>query len=154
MVLPLTGTAPGRAVATFEAPAMGLYRFTDGELERVFALGPAAPREFENAVATGALLAEVVAPTNGGVLRLGDGLPDVRQVREGRPAAGRGWIGITPRGAYRTLELRLSSPVPDWLVLLLAAALMLGAWLADGQPSRPRIRMRREFEANSRRQAT
>jgi hypothetical protein len=138
MVLPLAEIAPGRAVATFEAPAMGLYRFTDGELERVFALGPAAPREFENAVATEALLAGVVAPTNGGFHWLEEGAPDVRQVRDGRPAAGRGWIGITPRGAYRTLELRLSSPVPDWLVLLLAAALMLGAWLAEGRGRRVR----------------
>jgi hypothetical protein len=117
---------------------MGLYRFTDGELERVFALGPAAPREVENAVATEALLAGVVAPTNGGFHWLEEGAPDVRQVRDGRPAAGRGWIGITPRGAYRTLELRLSSPVPDWLVLLLAAALMLGAWLAEGRGRRVR----------------
>ena len=35
------------------------------------------------------------------IVRIEDGLPDLREVREGRPAAGRGWIGITPREAYR-----------------------------------------------------
>jgi hypothetical protein len=54
-------------------------------------------------------------------------------VREGRPAAGRGWIGITPRNAYETRDVRQTSLLPGWLVLLLSAALITGAWLREGR---------------------
>ena len=133
VVVPLPQLKPGFYGATWKAPAMGFYRMTDGEIERVFALGPAAPREFENAVPTEALLQDVVAPTNGGFQWLEGGVPDVRQVRAGRPAAGRGWIGITPREAYRTVELRLISPLPDWLLMVVVTLLMLAAWLVEGR---------------------
>ena len=33
-----------------------------------------------------------------------EGVPGLRQVREGRVAAGRGWLGITPREAYLTAD--------------------------------------------------
>ena len=57
----------------------------------------------------------------------------VRTVREGRPASGRGWIGITPRGAYVTQDLRVVAVLPGWLWLVLAASLALGAWLREGR---------------------
>ena len=62
-----------------------------------------------------------------------DGLPDLREVRAGRPAAGRGWIGITPRGAYRTADITISPLLPPWALLLLASVLIVGAWLREGR---------------------
>jgi hypothetical protein len=97
------------------------------------ALGPAAPREFEQTIATGEILQAAVRDSRGGVLRLEDGAPDVRAVREGRPAAGRGWIGITPREAYETRDVRQMALLPPWLVLLLAAGLITAAWLREGR---------------------
>ncbi|MFC7703056.1 hypothetical protein ACFQXB_02465 [Plastorhodobacter daqingensis] len=132
-VLPLAEIAPGRFVVDWEAPAMGLYRLTDGTLDAVVALGPSAPREFEQTIATPDLLAPVVQATRGGVQRLEDGLPDVRLVREGRSAAGRGWIGLTPREAYLTTDLKVSALLPAWAFLLLAASLAIGAWLREGR---------------------
>lgn len=137
VVLPLTEVKPGLYQAPWQAPAMGLYRLKDGDLERVFALGPAAPREFEDAIATEELLAPAVTPTNGGFVRLEDGLPDLREVRVGRAAAGRGWVGITPRDAYRTIDLRLVPLLPDWIMLGFAAGFMLLAWALEGR-RRPR----------------
>ena len=133
MQLALKEVAPGRFEADFAAPDLGLYRLSDGELERVTALGPAAPREFEETIATEERLAPVVTPTNGGFLALEDGAPDVRVVREGRPAVGRGWVGITPRGAYQTMDIRVSPLLPAWLFLLIAAGLSIGAWLREGR---------------------
>ncbi len=130
--VPLAEVKPGFYQAPWQAPAMGLYRLKEGDLERVLALGPAAPREFENAIAAPDPLMPVVAPTNGGFWRLEDGLPDLRQIRAGRPAAGRGWVGITPRAAYRTIDLRLAPLLPDWLLLLLAAGFWLLAWGLEG----------------------
>jgi hypothetical protein len=131
--LPLEETAPGRFTADFAGPEMGLYRLAEGDLSAVIALGPAAPREFEQTIATGEHLAEAVAATRGGALDLEDGVPDIRRVTEGRNAAGRGWIGISPRGAYLTADVRVNPLLPAWLFLLLAASLTVGAWVLEGR---------------------
>ena len=133
VALAMPEVAPGRFRAEWTAPAVGLYRLAQGELSAVVAVGPSAPREFEETVASGAKLEPAVAAANGGILRLEDGLPDVRAVREGRAAAGRGWIGITPRGAYVTEDLRVAALLPGWAWLVLAAGLALGAWLREGR---------------------
>ena len=62
-----------------------------------------------------------MAASNGGIVRLEAGMPDIRLVREGRPAAGRGWIGIVPRGAYETGDIQVTEFLPAWLWLMLAA---------------------------------
>ena len=69
----------------------------------------------------------------GGALRLEDGVPGLRDTREGRPAAGRGWIGLTPRDAYETLDLRQTPLLPAWLVLALASGFVLAGWLREGR---------------------
>ena len=133
VIVQLEQTAPGRWQAEFEGPEIGLYRLTDGEEDAVIALGPAAPREFENTIADGTLMSPLVETMRGGVMALEDGVPDLRNVRAGRPAAGRGWIGITPREAYVTADVTVTSLLPAWLFLLIAASLMIGAWLREGR---------------------
>lgn len=133
VVLPMPEVGPGRFALEWQAPVMGLYRLEQGDLTRVVAVGPSAPREFVETIATGAVLEPVVTPTNGGILRLEDGVPDLREVREGRPAAGRGWIGITPRGAYVTEDVRVAPVLPGWVWLLLVAGLAVAAWLVEGR---------------------
>ena len=100
---------------------------SDGEQDAVIALGPSAPREFEETVATGDKLLPVVAPLRGGVFSIEDGMPSLRNVRAGRPAAGRGWLGLTPREAYLTADVTITPLLPAWLTLLLAA------WLREGR---------------------
>jgi hypothetical protein len=102
-------------------------------LERVVAVGPSAPKEFEEAIASGAGLTPLVAASNGGIVRLEAGMPDIRQVREGRPAAGRGWIGIVPRGAYETGDIQVTEFLPAWLWLMLAALTAVAAWAVEGR---------------------
>ncbi|WP_147111764.1 hypothetical protein [Tateyamaria sp. syn59] len=131
--LEMTDAGPGRFEAMFEGPEIGLYRLQNGDVESVIGLGPAAPKEFEATIATGDVLAQRVESTRGGVLRLEEGTPRIRTVREGRPAAGRGWIGITPRGAYETQDVRQMGLLPPWLVLLLASGFIIGAWLREGR---------------------
>ena len=96
-------------------------------------MGPAAPREFVEPIADGTLLEPLVAARRGGLSRLEDGLPRLRYVREGRPAAGRGWIGLTPRGAFETRDVRLTALLPPWLVLILSGLLITAAWLREGR---------------------
>ncbi|MBC6408444.1 MAG: hypothetical protein GDA40_10225 [Rhodobacteraceae bacterium] len=130
----LDEVSPGRFEATYLGPEIGLYRLSEGgDQESAIGLGPAAPQEFEETIATGDLLASLVASVRGGILRLEDGLPALRSVREGRPAAGRGWIGLLPRGAYDTRDVTQTSLLPPWVVLLLTAALITGGWLREGR---------------------
>ncbi|MER5170835.1 hypothetical protein [Thioclava kandeliae] len=134
----LRETAPGRFTAQWTAPEAGLYRLKQGDLERVVALGPASPREYEHTIASGDVLALAVAGSNGGVTRLEDGIPQIRTVREGRPSAGTGWIGITPRGASEVADIRVMPVLPPWAWLVLAALLSIGAWLWEGRGRRRR----------------
>jgi hypothetical protein len=115
--LELPQVGPGRFVAEWQAPSLGLYR----------------PKEFEEAIASGAGLTPLVAASNGGIVRLEAGMPDIRQVREGRPAAGRGWIGIVPRGAYETGDIQVTEFLPAWLWLMLAALSAVAAWAVEGR---------------------
>ncbi|MBD3786129.1 MAG: hypothetical protein IE922_04045 [Sphingomonadales bacterium] len=132
----LTETAPGRFTARFAAPAPGLYRLKDGDLTRVVALGPASPREFEQTIASAEPLAAAIAASGGGVTQLEEGIPAIRDIRPGRPSAGRGWIGITPRGAAATTDIRVTPILPAWAWLVLAAGLVLAAWLIEGRGRR------------------
>ncbi len=126
-------TGPGKYTLTWRAPGFGLYRLQQGDLVRVVAVGPSAPKEFVETLASGAGLAPIVATMQGGIVPIEAGLPSLRSVREGRPAAGRGWIGIIPRGAFVTEDLRISPLVPGWLMLVLAAGLAVAAWLVEGR---------------------
>jgi hypothetical protein len=75
----------------------------------------------------------LIDTVRGGAVALEDGMPSLRQVSAGRPAAGRGWIGITPRGAYLTADVMVSPLVRPWLFLLIAALLTVAAWLYEGR---------------------
>jgi hypothetical protein len=131
--LVLPQVSPGHYRAEMPAPQQGLYRLKQGELSTVVAVGPPSPREFEETLASAEVLEPVVEAAGGGVLRIEDGLPDLRTVGEGRTAAGRGWIGITPRGAHVTQDIRISALLPEWVWLAIASALILLAWLREGR---------------------
>ncbi|MAX74321.1 MAG: hypothetical protein CMH66_11765 [Nioella sp.] len=133
VVVELEESSPGRFTGEFTGPEIGLYRLREGDREAVIALGPAAPREFEETLASGALMEEPAAVLRGGVMRLEDGMPDIRTVSEGRNASGRGWIGVTLRAACLTTDITVTPLLPAWLFLLLAAGLMLAGWIREGR---------------------
>ena len=129
----LQEVSPGRFEAQYFGPEIGLYRLQEGDHSAVIGLGPAAPKEFERTIATDTILDPVLASLRGGAIRLEDGLPAIRNVRAGRPAAGRGWIGLTPRNAYETRDVTQAGLLPPWLVLLLAGGFLLAGWLREGR---------------------
>ncbi|UWR29867.1 hypothetical protein K3758_16230 [Sulfitobacter sp. W002] len=131
--VPLFPAGPGRFEAEFTGEEMGLYRLENGEKVTVIGLGPAAPREFIETIASDEALRPAIDTLRGGVAQVEDGLPRLRDVRLGRPAAGRGWLGLTPRGAYETRDVRQTPLLPGWLVLLLSALFIIAAWLREGR---------------------
>ncbi len=131
--LTLQEVSPGRFEALYDGADIGLYRIAEGTRETVIGLGPAAPREFEQTIASGEDLLPVLRGTNGGVWTLSDGVPDLRDVRAGRPAIGRGWIGLTPRDASDARDITRVPLLPAWLVLLVISGLVLAGWLREGR---------------------
>lgn len=133
VTLPLQEATPGQFEAVFEGAEIGLYRLVNGEETAVIGLGPAAPREFEETLASATEMEPLLDGTNGGAWALADGVPSVRDVRVGRPAMGRGWIGITPRGAFETLDVARTPLMPAWIVLLVASLFIVAGWLREGR---------------------
>jgi hypothetical protein len=131
--LDLAEVAPGRHEAKLSAAEPGVYRVRSDGLDTVAVLGPGNPREYQRTVADPAGLAALTAPSRGTAWRLSDGLPDLRAVDDGRQAHGRGWLGLVPRGAYVTADLRLAALLPPWAWLMLAAGLVLAGWLREGR---------------------
>ena len=133
--LTLSQTSEGVFEGTFEGPEIGLYRLENGDQKSIIGLGPAAPREFVETIARAEVVKPILSAMRGGVARLEEGVPRLRDVRLGRPAAGRGWVGLTPRNAYETRDIRQTPLLPAWLVLLLTAALIVAAWVREGRRS-------------------
>lgn len=132
-MVPMVQTRPGVFETKVTGTDMGLYRLQQGDLTAVVVLGPSSPREFEHTIATGDHMAEAVRATRGGVFELSNGLPDLRRVAVGRAAAGRGWMGITPREAYTAVSTSKTPLVPAWLWALLLAGGTVFMWLREGR---------------------
>lgn len=135
--LAMTELSAGRLEARLPLPEAGLYRLAQDDLSTLIAVGTAAAKEYEETIATASVLSPVLTATGGGTLRLAEGMPDIRSVGVGRAAAGRGWIGITPRGAYETVDIRVTPLMPAWAALMLSAGLLVAAWLIEGRRARP-----------------
>ncbi|OIQ31454.1 MAG: hypothetical protein BM562_07760 [Alphaproteobacteria bacterium MedPE-SWcel] len=129
----LSETGPGLWEGQYESDQIGLYRLEEGTETAVIGLGPAAPREFEQTIATAQVMDPAIRLLRGGALALEQGLPVLRNIRQGRPAAGRGWIGLVPRNAYETTAVTQTALMPPWLILLLATTLVITAWLREGR---------------------
>jgi hypothetical protein len=144
---PVTATSPSGAVSEVELTEIspgfwqgriddaenGVWRLVNGEQRAVAVVGPSAPREFGNPVSTAEVLAPLAAATRGGVRRLEDGMPELRLVREGRVAEGRGWIGLADREAYQLRDIRRVDLAPGWLSLILAMGFAFLAWRVEGR---------------------
>lgn len=132
--LVLQDEAPGLFTTEWPNPSDGLYRAEVAGRTAVAVVGPAAPKEFADVLATPAALQPLVDAQGGGVFALADGLPDLRRLREGAgQAAGRGWMGIRTRGAYDVTDLRQNPVLPAVAWLALAALLALAAWLWEAR---------------------
>ncbi len=132
--LAMTEVAPGRWSAEFAGDESGVHRVREDELTELVVLGTAAPREFEETLTRADTLAPLARATGGSVGRVHvDGVPRVRTARPGRVAHGRGWIGVTPRDAYVTTDVRRQPLAPAWIVLVVSAALTMSAWRLEGR---------------------
>jgi len=74
-----------------------------------------------------------VRETRGGVFALSGGMPDLRRVSNGRVAAGRTWMGITPREAYTAVSSSKMPLIPAWLWMIALTGWIIFTWLREGR---------------------
>ncbi len=132
-VIELKETRPGLYTATLALGKAGLYRVSDGINLAMVAVGALNPLEFADVRASDTTPGLLATATGGTVSWLADGLPDIRRVRPGRAASGRGWIGLVANGDYLVTGVRQLPAFPALAALLLALGAAVIAWRREGR---------------------
>jgi hypothetical protein len=131
--LTLAPSAPGRATATTDAAAPGVWQASDGQRRAFAAAGSANPLEIADLRASAEPLGPLARASGGGVHWLDpDGAPDLRQVEVSRVASGSGWIGLRRNHDHLVTGLDAIPLLPPWLALPLLLGLALAAWRREG----------------------
>ncbi len=132
--LPLRQTAPGLGVGIVDVDKPGLYRFDDGTLRTVAAVGSPDPLEFSDVRAIDATLKPLVEASGGGLLWLVDQPePDIRTVRPGRAAGGSDWIGLRRNEGYTVAGINQLPLLPGILVAIAFLMAIGSAWWREGR---------------------
>jgi hypothetical protein len=132
--LELRQIAPGLGQAVVNVDKPGLYRFDDGTLRTVAAVGSPDPLEFSDVRATDQKLKPLVEATNGALLWLADQPdPDIRSVRPGRAAGGSDWVGLRRNEGYTVAGINQTPLLPGILVALAFLMAVGSAWWREGR---------------------
>jgi hypothetical protein len=132
--LDLRQVAPGLGQAVVDVDKPGLYRFTDGTLHTVAAVGNPDPLEFSDVRATDQKLKPLVEASNGSLIWLADHPdPDVRSVRPGRGARGSDWLGLRRNEGYTVAGINQTPLLPGILVALAFLMAIASAWWREGR---------------------
>jgi hypothetical protein len=130
----LKQTSPGLGLGVIDVDKPGLYRFDDGTLRTVAAVGNPDPLEFSDVRATDEKLRPLVEATSGGIMWLQDNPdPEIRPVRPGRAAGGSDWIGLRRNEGYTVAGINQLPLLPGILVALAFLMAVGSAWWREGR---------------------
>jgi hypothetical protein len=130
----LNDLGDGRAVGTLAVDEPGLYRLKDDSREALAAVGSTNPLEFSDVRTTADVLAPMVDARGGALIWAPeDGLPEIRRIKPGRDAAGRGWIGFRANHDYLVTGVRQIDMLPPVIMLLAILGLLIMAWRREGR---------------------
>ena len=132
--LDLQQVAPGLGRAVVDVDKPGLYRFDDGTLRTVAAVGNPDPLEFSDVRATDAKLKPLVEASAGTLMWLSDQPdPEIRAVRPGRSAGGSNWLGLRRNEGYTVAGIHQTPLLPGILVALAFLMAIAAAWWREGR---------------------
>ena len=132
--LTLNQASPGLGLAVVDVERPGLYRFDDGTLRTVAAVGNPDPLEVSDVRATESRLRPLVEASGGTLLWLVDSAdPDIRAVRPGRAAGGSDWIGLRRNEGYTVAGINQIPLLPGILVALAFLLAVGSAWWREGR---------------------
>ena len=130
----LNQTSPGLGLGVIDVDKPGLYRFDDGTLRTVAAVGNPDPLEFSDVRATDLKLKPLVEASGGTSMWLADNAdPDIRSVRPGRAAGGSDWIGLRRNEGYTVAGINQLPLLPGILVALAFLMAIGSAWWREGR---------------------
>ena len=130
----LNQTSPGLGLGVIDVDKPGLYRFDDGTLHTVAAVGNPDPLEFSDVRATDQKLKPLVEASGGTSMWLADNAdPDIRSVRPGRAAGGSDWIGLRRNEGYTVAGINQLPLLPGILVALAFLMAIGSAWWREGR---------------------
>ncbi len=130
----LRQTSPGLGLGVTEVDKPGLYRFDDGTLKTVAAVGSPDPLEFSDVRATDQKLKPLAEASGGSTMWLADSSdPDIRAVRPGRAAGGSDWIGLRRNEGYTVAGINQLPLLPGILVALAFLMALGSAWWREGR---------------------
>ena len=132
--LALTPSEGGRSTGALAITQMGLYHVSDGTRTALAAAGPLNPIEFADVRTTASKLGPLAQATGGGVFWVADdGMPQIRRVSPGRPAAGANWLGLRQNEDYAVTGFSEMPLLPAIAALFLAIGLLIAAWRREGR---------------------
>ncbi len=126
--LVLHATGAGRAAASLDGAAPGVWQVSDGTHLAFAAVGLDNPLEYADLRATADRVGKLANGSGGGVTWLGRGIPTLRRVGPGDVAAGSGWVGVRRRDAHLVTGVADVPLLPPWLALPFLLGLVLAAW--------------------------
>jgi hypothetical protein len=129
----LTPGVGGRAKALVPVAETGIYKVSDRNRTALAAVGNLNPLEFSDMRTTDRRFRPLSKATDGGIIWLEDGAPDLRRVKPERASAGRDWLGLLNNQNYTVKSVREVPLLPGFIVLLLALGTLLMAWRAEGR---------------------
>ena len=130
----LAAAGPGRAVASLDAAAPGVWAASDGTRKAFAAAEAANPLEEADLRASAERMAPLLRQSGGSahLLRPG-GAPELRMVSADGAASGAGWIGLRRRDAHLVTGVSSVPLLPAWAGLPLLLGLVLLAWRREGR---------------------
>lgn len=117
------------------AEGFGAYRFQQGDVSTITAIGALNPKEYSELFPTSEILSTLVEKTDGFIQPVGlgkDTLPQVRRVGLDADASGENWLGLRAYKDYTVTRSQRQPLVPPLLFFVLFFLSLAVAWWREG----------------------